>query len=158
MSLMTSARPEADRDIATLSKRSDFLKANRGWRWVSPAFILLIHPRGDNINDSRAGYTVTKKTGNAVVRNRIKRRFRALVREILPDQGVEGADHIFIGRTTATDHEWSAMRDDLLRALKNYRKDPDKRPKRRGQSGRKKPHKQSVKAANPSAKTHGDSR
>jgi ribonuclease P protein component len=155
---MTSARPEADRDIATLSKRSDFLKANRGWRWVSPAFILLIHPRGDNMPYSRAGYTVTKKTGNAVVRNRIKRRFRALVREILPDQGIKGADHIFIGRTIATEHEWSAMRDDLVRALKNYRKDPDKRPKRGGQSGRKKPAKQHVRATKPSAIKDSDSR
>lgn len=136
MSLMTFARPKADRDIATLSKRSDFLKANRGWRWVSPAFILLIHPRGDDAPYSRAGYTVTKKTGNAVVRNRIKRRFRALVREILPDQGVAGADHIFIGRTIATEYGWAAMREDLVRALKKYRQNPDKRPQR---NNRRKP-------------------
>lgn len=130
MSLMTSAKPVADREIATLSKRSDFLKANRGWRWVSPAFILLIHPRGDGEAGSRAGYTVTKKTGNAVVRNRIKRRFRALVREILPERGIKGADHVFIGRSDAAEYNWTAMQGDLIKALERYHKNPDHRPRR----------------------------
>ena len=132
MSLMTSAAHQADRNIATLTKRSDFLRANRGWRWVSPSFILLIHPRGDDSPASRAGYTVTKKTGNAVIRNRIKRRFRALVREIIPDQGIAGADHIFIGRDVATEYDWSVMNGDLVKALRHYHKNPDARPNRRG--------------------------
>ena len=49
----------------------------------------------------RFGITVTKKIGNAVVRNRMKRRFRALLREILPLHGLAGADHVLIGRERA---------------------------------------------------------
>jgi len=118
------------RHITTVKKRSDFLKANRGWRWVSPAFILLVQPREDKTPHCRAGYTVTKKTGNAVVRNRIKRRLRALVDNILPEEGVEGADHIFIGRTIATHHDWVKMQTDLSAALSHYRKNPNQRPRR----------------------------
>ena len=46
----------------------------------------------------RVGFTVTKKIGGAVVRNRMKRRFRALAREIVPAKGFAGADHVMIGR------------------------------------------------------------
>ena len=46
----------------------------------------------------RVGFTVTKKIGGAVVRNRMKRRFRALAREIIPSEGMSGADHVMIGR------------------------------------------------------------
>ena len=46
----------------------------------------------------RVGFTVTKKIGGAVVRNRMKRRFRALAREIVPGEGLAGADHVMIGR------------------------------------------------------------
>jgi len=65
----------------------------------------------------RVGFTVTKKIGNAVVRNRMKRRLRALAREILPQQGVVGADHVMIGRTTGIERDFSVLREDLARAL-----------------------------------------
>ena len=65
----------------------------------------------------RVGCTVTKKIGNAVVRNRMKRRLRALAREILPQQGVVGADHVMIGRTTGIERDFSVLREDLARAL-----------------------------------------
>ena len=57
-----------------------------------PGFVLLVRPRGDDDPTMRIGITVTKKIGNAVVRNRMKRRFRALAREPLPALGVAGAD------------------------------------------------------------------
>jgi ribonuclease P protein component len=68
---------------ATLAKRADFLAANRGIRVARPGFVLLVnpsHPEGA----MRFGVTVTKKIGNAVVRNRMKRRFRELLRDALP--------------------------------------------------------------------------
>jgi ribonuclease P protein component len=65
----------------------------------------------------RVGFTVTKKIGNAVIRNRMKRRFRALAREILPAQGIAGADHVMIGRSTGIERDFSALREDLTRAL-----------------------------------------
>lgn len=65
----------------------------------------------------RVGYTVTKKIGNAVVRNKVKRRFRELAREILPTEGIAGADHVLIGRNSAVDRDFDKLRTDLHRAL-----------------------------------------
>lgn len=65
----------------------------------------------------RLGITVTKKIGGAVVRNRMKRRFRALAREILPTLGVSGADHIMIGRASGIERDFALLRQDLTKAL-----------------------------------------
>ena len=69
----------------------------------------------------RIGITVTKKVGNAVVRNRIKRRFRALAQEQLPLHGMAGADHVLIGREPALERDWQALSGDLARALDKAR-------------------------------------
>ncbi len=66
----------------------------------------------------RLGITVTKKIGNAVVRNRMKRRFRALARELLPEAGIAGADHVLIGRAGGIERDFAALRADLVKALK----------------------------------------
>ncbi len=79
--------------------------------------MLLVRNRGDNDPQMRAGFTVTKKIGNAVVRNRMKRRFRALAREVLPVRGHAGSDHVMIGRAGGIERDFSALRDDLARAL-----------------------------------------
>jgi ribonuclease P protein component len=82
-----------------------------------PGFVLLVKARGDGDATMRIGYTVTKKIGNAVVRNRIKRRFRALVREVLPISGVAGADHVLIGRSDGVTRDFAQLRADLAKAL-----------------------------------------
>ena len=82
-----------------------------------PGFVLLMHRRGDGDPAIRIGYTVTKKIGGAVVRNRMKRRFRALARAILPDQGVTGADHVLIGRAAGIERDYATLADELRRAL-----------------------------------------
>ena len=69
----------------------------------------------------RVGFTVTKKIGGAVVRNRMKRRFRALAREILPSEGVSGADHVMIGRAGGIERDYQMLRRDLSGALKRAR-------------------------------------
>jgi len=84
---------------------------------VTPGFILLVRPRGDESPAMRAGYTVTKKIGNAVVRNRMKRRFRALARALLPEHGLAGADHILIGRQGGIELEFARLEADLGKAL-----------------------------------------
>lgn len=107
--------------ISVIRQRRDFLNANRGRHFVTPAFILLAYCRSDTPRvaptGQRFGITVTKKVGNAVVRNRMKRRFRALVREILPQHGLAGHDHILIGRVEGREHDFAAMRADLIRGL-----------------------------------------
>ena len=79
--------------------------------------MLLVRDRADRTAAMRAGYTVTKKTGNAVVRNRIKRRLRALVATVLPRAGVAGADHVLIGRADARTRPFAALVTDLEKAL-----------------------------------------
>ena len=82
-----------------------------------PGFILLVRPRGDADPVKRVGFTVTKRVGNAVVRNRMKRRMRELAREFLPTGGVAGADHVLIGRTSGIERPFAALRQDMSRAL-----------------------------------------
>ena len=83
-----------------------------------PGFVLLVRPRDDDDSTMRIGFTVTKKIGNAVVRNRMKRRFRALAREILPDHGIAGADHVLIGRECGIERDYASLVSELQRALK----------------------------------------
>ena len=76
-----------------------------------------VRDRQDSTAQMRVGYTVTKKVGNAVIRNRVKRRFRELARELLPQAGVAGADHVIIGRNSAVERDFGKLRSDLAKAL-----------------------------------------
>lgn len=101
--------------MSVLTKRADFLAANRGLRIARPGFVLLVNPNG--LDQVRYGITVTKKIGNAVVRNRMKRRFRALLREALPVAGLPGHDHVIIGRETGIERDFAKLREELAMAL-----------------------------------------
>jgi ribonuclease P protein component len=87
-----------------------------------PGFVLLVRERGDGDPLMRLGITVTKKIGGAVVRNRMKRRFRALARELLPESGIAGADHVLIGRGGGIERPFDQLRDELGKALAKLRK------------------------------------
>ncbi len=108
--------------VGRMTARRDFLAANKGGRAPTPGFVLLVYPRGDSDPVARVGFTVTKKIGNAVVRNRLKRRLRALVREVLPTHGVSGADHVLIGRNDGLTRDYAALRQDLERAIRRATK------------------------------------
>ncbi len=103
--------------ISNLSKRRDFLAANSGKRAPMPGFVLLVRDRQDGDPAIRVGFTVTKKIGNAVVRNRMKRRLRALSRELLPSAGMPGADHVLIGREGGIERDYGLLRTELTKAL-----------------------------------------
>ena len=82
-----------------------------------PGFVLLVRDRADGDPVKRVGYTVTKKIGNAVVRNRMKRRFRELARDVIAANGAMGSDHILIGRAGGIDRDFATLRADLAKAV-----------------------------------------
>jgi len=114
-------RPQKAQRLITLKKRADFVAANSGKRATTPGFILLARHREDSDSSMRVGFTVTKKIGGAVIRNRMKRRFRALAREIVPTKGIAGADHVMIGRAKGVEREFGLLRSELLGALERLR-------------------------------------
>jgi ribonuclease P protein component len=91
-------------------------------RAPTTGFVLLVRDRQDSDPTMRVGFTVTKKIGGAVVRNRMKRRFRALAREIVPAKGFAGAEHVMIGRAKGIERDFGLMRSDLAGALDRLRK------------------------------------
>ena len=100
--------------------------------------MLLVKPADAVADDGvRFGVTVTRKIGNAVARNRMKRRFRALLREMLPDQGVAGADHVMIGREGGIERDFAKLRSELEAALGRIaagKGDPPRKPRQGGKS------------------------
>lgn len=101
--------------ISVMRKRADFLAANRGLRVARPGFVLLALPNSGQ--GKRYGITVTKKIGNAVVRNRMKRRFRELLRATLPERGLTDHDHVLIGREGGIERDFQALVEELDAAL-----------------------------------------
>lgn len=100
-----------------MTRRADYLAANRGQRQTTPGFILLVRDRRDGDPMVRLGITVSKKVGGAVVRNRMKRRFRVLGRELLAAHALPGADHVLIGRREGIERDFAALREELTAAL-----------------------------------------
>ena len=87
----------------TIKKRRDFLACARARRWSAPGFLLQARRRKEGEADGiRVGYTCSKKVGNAVMRNRAKRRLRAVAAEVIGPKGRDGWDYVLIGRADAT--------------------------------------------------------
>ena len=105
-----------------LKKRPDFLRvAALRRKWAAPGLILQAAPgtgpetQADSL---RVGFTVSKKVGNAVCRNRARRRLKAAVDAIFPDQAVPGLDYVVIGRRETLERPYSLLLQDLAAALK----------------------------------------
>jgi ribonuclease P protein component len=111
------ARPQKTVSLSKISARKDFLAANSAMRVANSGFVLLVRDREDADTMMRFGITVTKKIGNAVVRNRMKRRFRALAHEMLPTLGHRGADHVMIGRPSGIERDFALLRQDMAKAF-----------------------------------------
>ena len=123
-------------NIQVLQRRADFLAANRGLRVARPGFVLLAQPNGGL--GKRYGITVTKKIGNAVVRNRMKRRFRELLRAALPEHGLPDHDHVLIGREGGVERGFDLLREELGAALSRAAAGKGDPPRRRKPGPREK--------------------
>ena len=120
--------------MATLKKRSEFLWVRGGRRCSAAAFVLEARSR-QNVaggeGPARFGYTVSKKVGGAVLRNRVRRRLRALTAALKADQVRPGFDYVLIARTAAAARSFTDLKADLDQALIRVHQGPGQ--KRRGQ-------------------------
>jgi len=108
--------------LETLKNRRDFLAAARAGKAVTAGMIVQRRRRRTDEAgeaDIRVGYTASKKVGNAVLRNRAKRRMRAVMRDVLGETELSGVDIVLIARSGATvDRPYDALRGDLEYALR----------------------------------------
>jgi ribonuclease P protein component len=104
--------------LCVMAKRADFLRAASARRQGTNSFLLQARDRADGNPVTRVGYTASKKIGNAVLRNRAKRRLRALAREVLAAQARQGWDYVLVARPDATvTRAFADLRADLELAL-----------------------------------------
>lgn len=126
--------------LARLKKRADFLRvAGQRKKWATPGLVLQAAPIPSGVSDNaspeagansvgfpcsgagmviRVGFTTSKKVGNAVARNRARRRLRAAVDEVFPDLARSGLDYVVIGRQETVARPYSLLLQDLRTALK----------------------------------------
>jgi len=118
--------------LAVLKKRAEFLAvAAGGKKWITPGLILQIktHETPKEINlmtgasrpRRRYGLTATKRIGGAVVRNRARRRLRALANEVIKVNGAPSHDYVLIARAGTATKPFAALRQDLITALKRLK-------------------------------------
>ncbi len=105
--------------LTVISKRADFLRAASARRQGTAGFLLQARMRDDGTNSVRVGFTCSKKIGNAVARNRAKRRLRAVARAILPQLAHPGWDYVLVGRPSATiAREFALLLSDMTGAMR----------------------------------------
>ncbi len=109
--------------LLVLANRADFLRAASARRHGMPGFLVQARARDDDSPDIRVGYTASKKIGNAVMRNRAKRRLREVARAILPKLGRPGWDYVLVARPDATvTRNYADLLADLTKALGSVHK------------------------------------
>lgn len=117
--------------VETLKTRSEFLRVRGGSRCATPAFVLETKARVAVIGDGpRFGFTITKKIGNAVTRNRIRRRLKAALVDPASRLAAPGHDYVIIARTAAFDIPFATLQKDLERALQRVHHAAGTRPNR----------------------------
>jgi ribonuclease P protein component len=109
--------------LARLKRRAEFLKVQAARRrWVAPGLVLQVAVRdGEGAGreeEPRVGFTASRKVGNAVARNRARRRLRALAREVLEQSAAPGRDYVLVARAASVDRPYALLRQDLVEGLR----------------------------------------
>ena len=135
--------------IATLKKRQDFLRVRAAARrWAAPGLVLQAAPAEDaGAGLVRVGYTASRRVGNAVARNRAKRRLRAAVAHVMPASAPCGCDYVVIARAATLTRPFDALIGDLAAALARVgARAGDGAPKRKRQAAAGRPRGAAPKA------------
>jgi ribonuclease P protein component len=103
--------------IERLTSRPQFLAAAKGVSEARGAVVVQRLDRRDGVPTVRLGFTATRKVGNAVIRNRAKRRLREAARAAAPLLAASGSDYVFIARMGTADRPWDRLLDDVKSAL-----------------------------------------
>jgi ribonuclease P protein component len=104
--------------VGRLRRRAEFLRvAAEGRKFAAPGLVVQALRAGPD-GSTRVGFTVSRKVGGAVARNRARRRLRALADELLPDHAAAGHDYVVIGRAATVTRRFAALRQDLETALR----------------------------------------
>ena len=116
--------------VETLKRRAEFLRTRKGARAATPWFVLEAKHREADVaaaaRGPRFGFTVSKAVGKAVERNRIKRRLKAAVRDVVCEHAHRDFDYVLIARRAALDVGFAALVTDLVKALKRVHAAPGK--------------------------------
>jgi ribonuclease P protein component len=117
--------------VGRLKRRPEFVRvAGTGRRWVTPGLIVQARRRADAAEATpgppRVGFTASRRVGNAVARNRARRRLRALADKLLPELGVPGHDYVIVARAETVRRPFPALMQDLATALTRLRKSPER--------------------------------
>ena len=106
--------------IDKITKRSDYLRASKSKYFRSNSFIIQFYNRADDLGP-RYGVTATKKIGNAIKRNKAKRRIRNLVKDLLPKYGKNGYDYVFIAKENLINEDWEVLKEESISVLKDLK-------------------------------------
>jgi ribonuclease P protein component len=130
---------KSEASVTRLKRRREFLAvAASGRRWVTPAFVLQVGPRaalaaGDD-PEIGLGFTASRRVGNAVARNRARRRLGAAARKVLPGAGEPGYNYVLVARPVVLTCPFDRLLSDLTTAFarvtptpRAWRPDPDNR-------------------------------
>ncbi len=110
-------------NLVRILRRRDFLAAAKARSCPMPGLVLQARSRADQ-DPPRVGFTATRKLGNAVIRNRVKRRLREAARLVMPGRAAVGHDYVLIGRPASATRNFADLQNDLETALKRVHKSP----------------------------------